>query len=733
MKFLRLVLLCIVLMGASVSSFAQVLTPVKVTTSTKSLGKNQFLLIVDFKINPKFHVYSQFISSDGPVPTSFVFQKSKDYELIGDVKEVGKLLQEHDPNFDMELKFFENSVSFQQKIKLKSAGTKIKCTVEYMTCDDHQCLPPKSKDYFFLVDTDEPISTDNTTLDNTSTTPAVKKDKKGHVIKTATIDSKEEEEGAAGKHKKKAATKKENHLTAIDCTAINTHVAADLPATPTAADTATKTSNASVSATGSSELSTSDPWWQILLKGMGAGLIALLMPCVFPMIPLTVSFFTKRSTTRAKGLMNALIYGLSIMALFILLGFLVGNSLNKWSSSALFNLLFFGVFVVFAVSFLGAFEITIPNSVIQRSDKASERGGILGVFFMAFTMVLISFSCTGPFIASAIQVKSASPFAAVIAMFGFGFIFALPFMFFAFFPGWLQSLPKSGSWLNSIKVAFGFIELAAAFKFLSNVDQAYHWQILPREVFLVLWIVIFALLGFYLLGKLKLNHDDELPKNDYGLPYLTVTRLLFAIITFAFTIYLIPGLWGAPLKLISGFPPPVTYTEGRWINTTGSNGSSGNTAAANALSGYHTVEGPHGLSVFHSYDEALKCAQALHKPLFVDFTGFSCVNCRKMEESVWSDDRILNHLKNDYIVVSLFVDDRAPLETEKQKLNYEGELMKTQGDFNTNLQITRYNKNAQPYYVLLDGNEQKLTEPSPANWDIEAYKTFLETGIKNYK
>jgi thiol:disulfide interchange protein DsbD len=447
------------------------------------------------------------------------------------------------------------------------------------------------------------------------------------------------------------------------------------------------------------------------------------------MIPLTVSFFTKRSTSKKKGVTNALVYGLSIIVLFIVLGFLVGNALNKWSSSAFFNLTFFAIFMLFAFSFLGGFEITIPASWIEKSDKASERGGFIGIFFMAFTMVLVSFSCTGPLITWAINVKSTFPFASAIAMFGFGFIFALPFMFFAFFPGWLQSLPKSGSWLNTIKVSFGFIELAAAFKFYSNVDMAYHWNTLPRELFLVIWIVVFALLGMYLLGKLKFHHDDDLPKNDYGIPYLTVPRFLFATLSLCFAMYLVPGLWGAPLKLISGFPPATSYNEGKWTSVYGGSTSSN----ADAVNIPHTVKGPHDLDVFHDYDLALAYAKEKHKPLFVDFTGWSCVNCRKMEESVWSDEKVLNHLRKDFVVVSLYVDDREALPKEKQTKNYEGEIMKTTGDVYTNMQITRYNKNAQPYYVLLNGDEKPLNLPSPANFNVEQYNAFLEEGLKNFK
>ncbi len=669
MKKIKLVVLALIF---SVSAFAQVLNPIHISTNSKSLGNGEFLLSFDFKIDPKFHVYSQHITSEGPVPTSFKFTPSKDYILIGDVKEGGKMIQEHDPNFDMTLKYFESVVSFQQKIKLKSASAKVACTMEYMTCDDHQCLPPKSKEYTFELKSEEK---------NVG-------DKKEEKVEMKIVDT------------------YYNSKSKIDSTQ----------------NSKLKIQNSN------NEPSANEPWWQILLKGMAAGFIALLMPCVFPMIPLTVSFFTKRSTSKKKGLSNALIYGFSIMILFMLLGFLVGNSLNKWASSALFNLAFFAIFILFAISFLGAFEITIPNSWIEKSDKASERGGLLGIFFMAFTMVLVSFSCTGPFITWAINVKSASPIAAVVAMFGFGFIFALPFMFFAFFPGWLQSLPKSGSWLNTIKVSFGFIELAAAFKFYSNVDMAYHWNTLPRELFLVIWIVVFALLGLYLLGKLKFHHDDDLPKNDYGLPYLTVPRFLFATLALCFAMYLVPGLWGAPLKLISGFPPATSYNEGKWTNIYGGSSSSNASAASIA----HTVKGPHDLDVFHDYDLALAYAKEKHKPLFVDFTGWSCVNCRKMEESVWSDEKVLNHLRNDFVVVSLYVDDRENLPSEKQTKNYEGDVMKTTGDLYTNMQISRYNKNAQPYYVLLNGDEKQLTEPSPANFNVSEYNSFLEKGLKNF-
>lgn len=659
------------------SNFAQVLKPIHISTSTKDLGNGTYVLSLDFKIDPPFHVYSQKPGNDDVLPTALKFQKSADYELIGTVQEVGNLKNENDPNFGMALRYYENKLSLQQKVKLKKPKASIVADLEYMTCDDHQCLPPKYESYTFNLS------------------------------------------GAVAPSDSKEAT----------ATPIDTISKAPIDTTkPASADTA-KTPPV---ATPTDDTGANDPWWKILLNGMLAGLVAIFMPCVFPMIPLTVSFFTKRSATKTQGLRNALLYGASMIFLFVSLGFLVGNSLNAWASSAFFNLIFFVVFIIFAISFLGAFEIVLPNWLIQKSSDNESKGGIIGVFFMAFTMVLVSFSCTGPFITWAINVKSASPFAAAIAMFGFGFMFSLPFMFFAFFPGWLQSLPKSGSWLNSIKVAFGFIELAAAFKFLSNVDQAYHWQILPREVFLVIWIVIFALLGFYLLGKIRLHADDDLPLNDYGKPYLTVTRLLFSILAFCFTIYLVPGLWGAPLKIISGFPPPVTYTEGKWINTVGAHANA-NAAADTKVGGFETEEGPHGLRVFRDYATALKASKVVHKPIFVDFTGYSCVNCRKMEESVWSEEAVLKQLQNDYVVVSLFVDDREKLPADQQTKDADGNLMTTKGQLYTNLQITRFNKNAQPYYVLMDENEKVLNTPSPANFKVEEFASFLKDGVQKYK
>jgi thiol:disulfide interchange protein len=679
-------LLIMLLLAITQVNVAQILKPVKVTTSVKALANNEFLLQINLAIDDKFHVYSQHITNDGPVPSSAKFKPSAAYKIIGAVTEKGKMIQEYDKNFEMQLKYYEHAVTFEQKIQLTEATAKIACEFEYMTCNDHECLPPELKKLVFDVKATNAAQLKKNEVEireQPITEPSVN-------VQTSSVSKDCCCAGCTKNEIKKTPKLRKGNPQSFEVT--------DQP-------------------------SASDPWWKILLNGVFAGLIALLMPCVFPMIPLTVSFFTKRSTSKKKGLMNALIYGISIILLFVILGFLVGNKLNAWSSSALFNLIFFVVFILFAISFLGAFEITIPNSIINKTDRASEKGGLIGIFFMAFTMVLVSFSCTGPFITWAINVKSESMFAAALAMFGFGFTFALPFMFFAFFPGWLQSLPKSGSWLNTIKVSFGFIELAAAFKFLSNVDQAYHWNVITRELFLVIWIIVFGLLGFYLLGKLKFNHDDDLPHNDYGKPYLTVTRFLLATLTLCFTLYLVPGLWGAPLKWISGFPPPVFYNEGTWTNKY-------NSVEEDAPE--HTQKGPHGINVFHNYDEALSYSKEIKKPLFVDFTGWSCVNCRKMEESVWSNPEVLKLLKEEFVVVSLYVDDRAPLEKEKQLADYEGEIMTTQGDYNTNMQIIKYKKNAQPYYVLLNGKEILLNNPSPANFDVNQYLKFLQIGIDNY-
>jgi thiol:disulfide interchange protein DsbD len=459
-------------------------------------------------------------------------------------------------------------------------------------------------------------------------------------------------------------------------------------------------------------------------KGFVGGLIALLTPCVFPMIPLTVSFFTKRSK-KAKGVFNAFLYGIAIIVIYVGLGFLVSrifgaDALNSMATNIYFNLAFFIIFMIFAFSFLGAFEITLPSSWANKADAKADKGGFVGIFFMAFTLALVSFSCTGPIIGSllVLAAEGGGYSGPVSGMAGFAFALALPFTLFAIFPSWMQSLPKSGGWLNSVKVSLGFIELALALKFLSTVDMAYHWDFLKREYFLAIWIIIFALLGFYLLGKLRFSHDSESK-------HTSVPGLLLAIIAFAFAAYMVPGLFGAPVKLLSGLAPPVEYSEG-WKIGGGDQSQAHMTPGKKYGELFHC---PLGLDCFFDYDQALEQARKTGKPLMVDFTGHGCVNCRKMEQNVWSDPQVLEKIKKDYILVSLYVDDKTSLpETEQFYSQALGKKVNTIGRKWSHLENDHFHNNAQPYYVLLDHNEQTLAEPRGYTPDVEEYAAFLENG-----
>jgi thiol:disulfide interchange protein DsbD len=455
-----------------------------------------------------------------------------------------------------------------------------------------------------------------------------------------------------------------------------------------------------------------DGIWGIFLGGMIGGLLALLTPCVFPMIPMTVSFFIKRSGSRRKGMINAIIYALSIIVIYVTIGFLVtvtlgSDALNEMASNSFFNLAFFIIFLIFAASFLGAFEIVLPSALINKVDSASDRGGLLGIFFMAFTLSLVSFSCTGPIIGTLLveAAHGGSYLGPIAGMTGFAFALAVPFAIFAAFPSLLTSLPKSGGWLNTVKVSLGFLELALALKFLSNVDLAYHWDFLKRELFIALWVIIFGLWGLYLIGKLKFSHDSDLP-------HLSVPRTLFAIVVLSFTMYLIPGMWGAPLKLISGFPPPEFYKE--WVKPQES-------------------ECPHNLTCFKDYDEGMKYAKAQGKPVMLDFTGWSCVNCRKMEDNVWSDPEVLKRLSEKYVVISLYVDDKKALPENEQYVSESGKQIRTTGNKWSDMQRTQYKTNSQPYYILLDNNGKILANPRGYTPDIDTYVKFLDEGLCRYE
>ncbi len=474
--------------------------------------------------------------------------------------------------------------------------------------------------------------------------------------------------------------------------------------------------------------------WGIFIAGVIGGFAAFLMPCIYPMVPLTVSYFTKQSGTRTKGVINALLYGLFIIVIYVALGMLVtlifgASALNEAASSAWFNLLFFLIIIVFAISFLGAFEITLPSRFVNKMDEKSNQRGFLGLFFMAFTLALVSFSCTGPIIGYLLveAVAEGALLGPAIGMLGFSIALAIPFMLFAFFPSLLKEMPKSGGWLNTVKVSLGFLELALAFKFLSNVDLAYHWGLLDREVFLAIWIVIFGLFGLYLLGKLKFSHDSDVP-------FISIPRLFFAIVVLSFTVYMVPGMWGAPLKALSAWLPP-SPTQDFNLHQVGASVSSAPQASSGIVKKYGDVfHAPHGIDAFYDYEQALEYSKQVDKPVLLDFTGWSCVNCRKMEESVWPDPQVLKRLKEDYILVSLYVDDRTDLAPEEHYVStFSGKRIRRVGQKWSDLQASRFGTNAQPYYVVVDGEGNQLVPAQAYNEDIQNYINFLNSGLAAYQ
>lgn len=486
--------------------------------------------------------------------------------------------------------------------------------------------------------------------------------------------------------------------------------------------------------------------WQIFIEGLLGGFTALLMPCIYPLLPLTVSFFTKKAGSRSKGIFQSMIYGLSIIVIYVALGLVItlifgSDALNALATNGIFNIFFFLLLVVFGVSFLGAFEITLPSSLANKLDQNSDKGGLAGIFFMAATLVVVSFSCTGPIIGT-LLVEAASKgerLGPAIGMFGFALALAIPFTIFALFPSLLKSLPKSGGWLNSIKVVLGFLELAFSLKFLSNVDLAYHWNWFDREIFLSLWIAIGILMALYLIGKIKFSHDSDLP-------FLSVPRTFFAIIVFAFVVYMIPGLWGAPLKSIAAFLPPEATQD---FNLTPAPDAGPAPATAKATvsikekkyAGNYGRIKTRGLDAWYDYDQALQISKELNKPILIDFTGFNCVNCRQMEANVWTDPTVFKHLRDDFVMLQLVVDDKAELPANEQYVSeYSGKKITTLGGKWSDLEAKRFNANSQPLYVILDSDGNLLKdasgndiEPSPANYVIASYNKYLESGIAAFK
>nr|WP_288834044.1 thioredoxin family protein [uncultured Flavobacterium sp.] len=662
---------------------SQILDPVKWTTKIEQKSEGVFVLTFNAVIEKEWHMYSQFTPDGGPLAMEVVFKnQSGNFSLIGKAKE-SKTRTAYNDVFEVNETFFEGKAQIQQEIKLTNPKlNKIEAELNYQVCKE-VCIN-QSKKFTFQIPANAIVAVtpgqEEKVLDK-----VVLNKKAVDTIKTDSITPGLGESNIIEKSEKEVvATAPENTPRSI---------------------------------------------WSIFIIAFLSGFAALLTPCVFPMIPMTVSFFTKQSKTRAKGIRNAIIYGISIIVIYVLLGILItwifgADALNALSTNVWFNLLFFVLLVVFAVSFLGAFEIMLPNSWANKVDSQADKGGVIGIVFMALALAVVSFSCTGPIVGTLlVEAASNGGIAPMIGMLGFSLALALPFMLFAMFPGWLNSLPKSGGWLNTVKVFLGFLELALAFKFLSNADLVLQLHILEREVFLAIWIAIFGALAFYLFGKISLPHDSPIT-------HISVGRLGMGLLVLTFTIYLIPGLWGAPLKIISAFPPPMQYSE----SPMGLSVSGGNSAKIDLPEGGKI--GPHGLLVFDNYQYGLAYAKKVNKPIMLDFTGFACVNCRKMENNVWSDAKVLPILKDKIVLISLYVDDKRDLPKEQQFISPStGEEIKTIGEKWTDFMISKYKTNTQPLYVLtdLEGNSLNTENPTISYVGVEEYYNWLKAGIANFK
>jgi len=726
MKHSRFFGLLFILLWLSRLAGAQVLIPTHLSTALsqpKAAVGTEIELIINAKIDPKWHLYATDFSDEvGPTVFTLKFQPSPAYELVGKPVSV-KSHHMEDPVFKGEVAYWENTGQIRQRIKVLQPGAlTIKADADYQSCTDvdGKCIPGNETVNFGPIAVAGGVSAAVAPTATKPGTPTATAPATPAVVATTTV--------------------------APAATAVAP--AATLPTAPAPVtnDTATKVSSApsATAATASvvGEASGTKPAEQSLLAfafvAFLAGLSALITPCVFPLIPMTVSFFTSGNDSRQRGILKALVYGLSIIVIYVLIGVVVAAVLgeegpNLIATHWLPNLIFFTVFVVFGLSFLGLFEITLPNGMVNKIDAQADKGGWGGVFFMALTLVVVSFSCTGPIVASILGLATRGErITPVVGMLGFSLAFALPFTLFAVFPAWLKSLPRSGGWLNTVKVVLGFVELMLALKFLSMADLAYHWGLLTRDVYLVLWIVLSALLGLYLLGKFRLSHDSPLE-------HLSVGRLLMAVLAFSFMTYLIPGLFGAPLPLLAGYLPPQSNRDFSIASGGGeaSEAKVSRPAQCEAPRYAEFLELPHGLDGYFDLEQAKRCAKAQNKPIFIDFTGHACVNCRKMEASVWSDPQVLKRLREDYVVVALYVDDKAELPAAEQYVSPRDKQLKTTlGKRNADLQITRYGFNAQPYYVVLDPNDptdKPLITPVAYEPSVEKFGAFLDRGKTQYK
>ena len=669
----KFLLSCLLIIMAWLPSFAQIQEPVKFKTELKTISDTEAQIVFTGNIDAGWHVYSTDLPSGGPISATFNVEKIQGAELMGKLTPQGKEIENFDKVFEMKLRYFENTATFVQKFKITDASYQIEGYLEYGACNDENCLPP----------TEVPFSFSG----------------KGNAA-TATVATSET----------KAETV--NQPTAENSVAETTAI--DSAATVALSDNETSVQDywtpviKELNSYGETTSQQDRSWIYIFFAGFIGGLLALFTPCVWPIIPMTVSFFLKRSKDKKKGIRDAWTYGASIVVIYVALGLAItlifgASALNALSTNAVFNILFCLMLIIFAASFFGAFELTLPSKWSNAVDsKAEQTSGLLSIFLMAFTLSLVSFSCTGPIIGFLLVEVSTTGSVIAPAIGMLGFAIALAFTLFAMFPSWLKSMPKSGGWMNVIKVTLGFLELAFALKFLSVADLAYGWRILDRETFLALWIVIFGLLGFYLLGKIKFPHDDD--DNTTSVP-----RFFMALISLAFAVYMVPGLWGAPLKAVSAFAPPMTTQDFNLYNNE-----------------VHAK--------FDDYDAGMEYAKRNGKPVMLDFTGYGCVNCRKMEAAVWTDPKVSKLMTDDYVLITLYVDNKEPLpEHIKVMENGKERTLRTVGDKWSYLQRSKFGANAQPFYVLIDNEGKPLNKSYSYDEDIDKYVDFLQTGLDNYK
>lgn len=663
---MKKILFSLIVSFLAFAAYAQIQEPVKFKTELKNVSATEVEIVFTASIEQGWHVYSTDLGEGGPISATFNTDKLTGAQLDGKLRPVGKEIASFDKLFEMDVRYFEHTAQFVQKLKLTGGDYQVTGYLEYGACNDENCLPPTQVEFSFSG------KAEGTSASVQTETPAEQADMAAAPAVIGSADG------------PTSVVVSDNDLWSPVINELN--------------------------ALGETTSQEDMSWLYIFITGFVGGLLALFTPCVWPIIPMTVSFFLKRSKDKKKGIRDAWTYGASIVVIYVTLGLAItaifgANALNALSTNAIFNIFFCLMLVVFAASFFGAFEITLPSKWSNAVDsKAEATTGLLSIFLMAFTLSLVSFSCTGPIIGFLlVQVSTTgNVIAPAVGMLGFAIALALPFTLFALFPSWLKSMPKSGGWMNVIKVTLGFLELAFALKFLSVADLAYGWRILDRETFLALWIVLFALLGFYLLGKIKFPHDDDDTK-------VSVPRFFLALASLAFAVYMVPGLWGAPLKAVSAFAPPMQTQDFNLYNNE-----------------VHAK--------FDDYDAGMKYAREHGKPVMLDFTGYGCVNCRKMELAVWTDMKVADLINNDYVLITLYVDNKTRLpEPVKVMENGTERTLRTVGDKWSYLQRVKFGANAQPFYVLIDNEGKPLNKSYSYDEDIDKYVDFLQTGLDNYK